>query len=127
MPIVDHNSLPETPWRPNYRKWDITRSGDGTTSSSMSYSVVGVGAGAPLHTHEADELIVILDGTVEARLGEDVRRVGADHTLVIPPGTPHGFTNVGPGDARILVFFPVSDPFAHTTYFEGAPPEVHRS
>ena len=31
MPIVDHNKSPETPWRPNYRKWDITREGDHTT------------------------------------------------------------------------------------------------
>ena len=127
MPIVDHNALPETPWRPNYRNWDITQPGDGTTSSSLSYSVVGVGAGAPLHKHNADEYITILEGTLEVRAGDETHRVEADHTLVIPPGTPHGFTNVGPGDARILVFFPVSDPFAHTTYFEGAPPEVHRS
>ena len=126
MPIVDHGAIPETPWRPNYRKWDITRPGDGTTSSAMSYSVVGVGAGAPLHTHEADELIVILEGTVEARLGDEVGNVGADHTLVIPPNTPHGFTSVGPGDARIMAFFPISDPFDHTTFLEGEPPAAHR-
>ncbi|MCH9010544.1 MAG: hypothetical protein IIC21_07970, partial [Chloroflexi bacterium] len=76
MPIVDHNNTPETPWRPNYRKWDITREGDGTTSSSVAYSVIGVGAGAPPHTHESDEFIVILEGTAEARLGDDVRKVG---------------------------------------------------
>lgn len=126
MPIVDHKALPETPWRPNYHKWDITRPGDGTISSSLSYSVVGVGTGAPLHTHGADELIVILEGTVEARLGDDVSNVGADHTLVIPPNTPHSFTSVGPGDARIMAFFPVNNPFDHTTFLEGEPPEAHR-
>ena len=126
MPIVDHGTLPETPWRPNYRKWDITKPGDGSTSSSLSFSVVGVGAGAPLHTHEADELIVILEGTVEARLGDLVQRVGPEHTLVVPPNVPHAFTNVGPGDARMMAFFPISDPFDHTTFLEGAPPETHR-
>ena len=125
MPIVDHNSLEETPWRPNYKKWDITRPGDGTTSSSLFLSVVGVGAGAPLHVHESDELIVILEGSLEVRLGEEVRRVGHDHTLVIPPGVPHGFTSVGPGEARILGFFPIADPFDHTTFLEGAPPAAH--
>ena len=125
MPIVDHNGLEETPWRPNYRKWDITRPGDGTTSSSFSYSVVGVGAGAPLHVHEADELIVLLEGSLEVRLGDEVRQIGPDHTLVIPPNVPHGFTSVGPGEARILAFFPIPDPFDHTTYLEGAPPEAH--
>ncbi len=126
MGIVDHNDLPETPWRPNYRKWEITRPGDGTTSSSVSYSVVGRDAGAPLHVHEADELITILRGTLEVRLGDEVRRVGPDHTLVIPPGVAHGFSNPGPGDACILTFFPISDPFAHTTYLEGTPPAAHK-
>ena len=68
MPIVDHSSIPETPWRPNYRQFNITRPGDGTTSSTMDLGVVGVGAGAPLHVHEADELIVVLGGTLEVRL-----------------------------------------------------------
>ena len=126
MPIIDHNNIPETPWRPNYHKWDITKPGDGTTSSSASYSEVGVGAGAPLHTHEADEIIVILEGTVEARLGDDVQEVGANHTLVIPPNVPHGFTIVGDGVARLLTFFPIQDPFNHTTFLEGSPPEAHR-
>ena len=126
MPILDHNNLPETPWRPNYRKWDLTRPGDGTTSSSLSYSVVGEGVGAPLHTHKADELITILKGTLEVRFGDAVHQVGPDHTLVIPPHVPHGFKNVGPGDAHLMAFFPVPDPFNHTTYLEGVPPVAHR-
>ena len=24
MPIIDHNNVPEVPWRPGYRKWDVT-------------------------------------------------------------------------------------------------------
>ncbi len=126
MPIVDHSSVPETPWRPNYRQWTITRPGDGTTSSSMDLATIGVGAGAPLHTHEADELIVVLEGTLEVRLGDEVQTVGPDHTVVVPPNVAHGFTCVGPGPARTIGFFPVTDPFAHTTYLEGEPPEVHR-
>ena len=91
MPIVDHSSIPETPWRPNYRQFNITRPGDGTTSSTMDLGIVGVGAGAPLHVHEADELIVVLGGTLEVRLGDEVLEAGPDHTLVIPPNVPHGF------------------------------------
>ena len=123
MPIVNHADIPEVPWRPNYQKWDITQSDDGTTSSSLSYSVVGINAGTPLHTHEADELIVVLEGTLEARLGDQVTNVGANHTLVIPPNTPHRFTSVGPGKAHIITFFPISDPFDHTHYLEGGLPE----
>lgn len=122
MPIVDHAALCETQWRPNYRKWDISAQDDGTTSSNLSISVAGPGAGAPLHKHESDEIIVILDGELDVRLGDDVVTVGRDHTLIIPPNVPHGFSVAGEKEARILTFFPISDPFDHTTFLEGGPP-----
>ena len=122
MPIVDHNAVPETPWRPNYRKWDLAGPEEGV-SSTLAYSIVGVGAGAPLHVHQDDEIIVILEGTLEVRLGEEVHEVGGDHTLVIPRDVPHGFSCVGPGEARILAFFPVADAFERTQYLQGGPPD----
>ena len=121
MPIIDHNTVPETPWRPNYRKWDLAGPKDGI-SSNLFLSAVGVGAGAPLHFHEEDEIIVVLQGTLEVRLGDEVQLVGADHTVIVPPRVPHAFTAVGTDEARILGFFPTPDPFDHTTYLEGSPP-----
>lgn len=120
MPIIDHSDLPETPWRPNYRKWEIAGPKDGI-SSSLSHAVLGGGAGAPLHFHEDDELIVVLEGVLEVRIGDEVHQVPADHTVVVPPGVPHGFTCVGPDRARIMGFFPVPNPFDRTTYLEGVP------
>ena len=127
MPIVDHNTLSESPWRPNYRKFDITTPGDGTTSSCLSYSFVKTGAGAPLHFHKDEELIVILKGELQVKLGNETQRAKHNHTLVIPSNLPHAFTNLGPEEATILVFFPVSNPFDHTTYLEGVPPERHKN
>ena len=126
MPIVRHDTLPETPWRPNYRKWDVTGPNDGTTSSSLSISVAAPGTGAPLHKHEDDELIVLLDGELEVRMGDEVVTVGPDHTLVVPPNVPHGFTVTGPNSARMLAFLPVADPFSRTVYLEGSPPAGHQ-
>ena len=80
-----------------------------------------------LHYHEEDEAIVVLEGTLEVRLGDQVHRVGADHTLLVPPGAPHGFTSVGSVPARVLGFFPSADPFERTTFLEGQPPEAHRT
>ena len=121
MPIIDHGSVPETPWRPNYRKWDLAGEADGITSN-LSYAEVGHGAGAPLHYHQDDELIVVLAGVLEVQLGSEHRRVGAEHTVVVPPNVQHSFVSVREEDARVLVFFPVSDPFERTTYLEGSRP-----
>lgn len=121
MPIIDHRSVVEVAWRPNYRKWDIVGPGKGM-NANLSYSVAQVGAGAPLHVHEDDELIVILKGELEVRLGSVTKLVGPDHTLAVPPNVEHGFTVVGSTEAEFLVFFPVPDPFDRTTYLEDAPP-----
>lgn len=121
MPIIDHKSVPEVPWRPNYRKWDIVGPETGM-STNLSYSVAQVGTGASLHLHEDDELIVILKGELEVRLGDETRIVGPDHTLAIPPNVEHGFSVVGSGEAELLIFFPVPNPFDRTTYLEGSLP-----
>jgi len=122
LPIIDHNDTDETPWRPNYKRWDITKKGDGTTSSSMSLSLLGTGAGTPLHVHETDELIVVLNGELEMVIDSETYNVGASHTIIVPPNVPHKFTNIRECDVQILGFFPIQDPFNHTKYLEGIAP-----
>lgn len=123
MPIINHAHLPEVPWRPGYRKWDITTHEHGV-STSLSLNTAEPGTGAPLHTHAIDELIVILSGALEVRIAGETHRVGPDHTLVIPPGVPHGFTVVGEASAEMLVVFNDMQPYSteNTTYLEGRRP-----
>ena len=85
MPIVDHHQTPEVPWRPGYRKWDIAGAEQGVTST-LSINTAEPGAGAPLHTHTMDELIVIMEGALEVRIDGETYLVEKDHTIVVPPG-----------------------------------------
>ncbi len=126
MPIIDHRQAPEVPWRPGYRKWDITTHEHGV-STSLSLNYAEPGTGAPLHTHAIDELIVIMSGTLEVRIDGETHRVEKDHTLVIPPGVEHAFTVVGEENADLLVVFPDMDPYAahNTTYLEGNRPSAY--
>lgn len=126
MPIIDHSQAPEVPWRPGYRKWDITTHEHGV-STSLSLNTAEPGTGAPLHTHAIDELIVIVSGSLEVRINGETCRVERNHTLVIPPGAEHGFTVVGEEPAELLVVFPDLDPYAehNTTYLEGSRPAAY--
>ena len=123
MPIIDHDQVLEVPWRPGYRKWDITTAEHGV-STSLSLHTEEPGTGAPLHTHSIDELIVILSGELEVRINGQTHRVVKDHTLAVPPGTEHGFTVVGDEPAKLLAVFPSMDPYSveNTTYLEGTRP-----
>ena len=123
MPIIDHKQAPEVPWRPGYRKWDIAGHEQGVTST-FSLNTAEPGTGAPLHTHTVDELIVILDGSLEVKIDGETHIVYKNHTVVIPPGAEHGFKVVGERIANLMVFFPTLDPYSpeHTQYLEGARP-----
>lgn len=123
MSIVDHKNAAEIPWRPGYRRFTLAGKEHGVACSA-SLSVLEPGAGAPTHFHSAvDEIIVVLEGMLDVRIGEEHYRVGANHTLALPAGVPHGFVAVGPGSTRILAFLPQSGEAVATTYLDGGPPQ----
>jgi quercetin dioxygenase-like cupin family protein len=123
MPVVVHAEAVEIPWRPGYRVWRLAGEEQGI-GCAATLALVEPGAGAPLHLHEdADEILILLEGRLEVRLGEERRIVEAGSTISVPAGLPHGFTALGPGGpARLHVFFPRHGVFARTRYLEGTPP-----
>lgn len=77
-------------------------------SLAIIREVIAVGDRIPLHTHDVDEVITILDGVADARLGEESRRIGRDAVVFIPAGTPHGTANAGATPVEILAAFPAT-------------------
>jgi mannose-6-phosphate isomerase-like protein (cupin superfamily) len=70
-----------------------------------------------------DEIFILLEGTLDLRLGDEQRLVEANHTIAIPAGVPHAFVAVGPTPVRMFTFMPRNRAIADaTTYYEGAPP-----
>jgi quercetin dioxygenase-like cupin family protein len=122
MPVIKNAAAPEIKWRNGYRVFSLSGNEQGVTCS-CSRAVIEPGAGAPLHVHaDADEVLIVVEGTLEFRIGTTRSVVGPDHTISIPAGTPHGFVAVGPSPARIFTFFPRIGAFLRTTYLEGEPP-----
>jgi quercetin dioxygenase-like cupin family protein len=75
-------------------------------SLALLVEEMAVGDRIPLHTHDVDEAITILDGDAETRLGEERRRVGPGTVIFIPAGAPHGTANTGGRPLRIQAVFP---------------------
>jgi len=123
MPIVAHDHAAEIPWRPGYRTFALAGPDQGVKCVA-SYSIIEPGSGAPLHYHnEVDEILIVVEGTLELRLGDMTQLVERDHTVSIPARTPHAFTAVGPSPVRMILFVPQSGAIADaTTYLEGAAP-----
>ena len=123
MPIVRNADARELPWRPGYRNFVLAGREQGLACIA-GYSVLEPGAGAPLHAHnDVDEIFIVLEGTLDFRLGEERRLVEANHTIAIPAGVKHAFIAVGPSPVRMFTFMPRDRAIAEaTTYFEGEPP-----
>lgn len=123
MPIIANADAKEIPWRPGYRNFVLAGRDQGLNCVA-GFSVLEARAGAPLHAHkDADEVFIVIEGTLDFRLGDERCLVGANHTIAIPAGVPHSFVAVGPGPVRMYTFMPASGAIAGATvYFEGGPP-----
>ena len=59
--------------------------------------------GPPLHVHDAeDEVVVVLEGSLEYQLGDDRGRVDAGGLLWFPRTVPHAIANNGEAPVRFI-------------------------
>jgi quercetin dioxygenase-like cupin family protein len=62
----------------------------------------GPGGGPRLHRHPYDETWVVIEGSLTFQAGEERFAAGPGDIVVVPPETPHRFTNDGPGTSRLV-------------------------
>ncbi len=122
MPVINHQHLPEVEMRPGIRGQFLASKDQGARGVCLLVNSVEPGAAAPLHKHTVEETMLVLEGTVWVRLGEEHYTVGPDHTVIIPANTPHAWGNSGSSVAKLLWAFGGPDPFSDSTYLEGTPP-----
>jgi quercetin dioxygenase-like cupin family protein len=77
----------------------------GNASSAVVYFEIEPGHYLGTHTDSAEEIVLILAGTVEANLGGETGRLSAGQAALIPAMVPHGIRNVGDELARCVGFF----------------------
>jgi HTH-type transcriptional regulator, repressor for puuD len=59
------------------------------------------GTAIPLHTHNVEESVLVLEGEAAAVVGEDSFELEAGDATWVPAGVPHRFANRGRGRLRI--------------------------
>ena len=71
-----------------------TRSHGAQTFEVWRSSVLPGGA-TPLHTHETEEVFVVLSGKGEVQVGDEIIPFAAPATVIAPAGVPHQLRNTG--------------------------------
>jgi mannose-6-phosphate isomerase-like protein (cupin superfamily) len=65
-------------------------------------SIYPAGTGAPLHTHNCDEHVTLLQGTAEVEIAGETTALVPDDTTYVPAGIVHAFRNTGAAAMKIL-------------------------
>jgi quercetin dioxygenase-like cupin family protein len=78
----------------------------GTKSTAAVYGELDPGCRLGTHVDAAEEVLLVLDGTVELTVGDERCQLAAGGIAVAPAMVPHGFRNVGMEKVRYIGFFP---------------------
>lgn len=79
-----------------------TTAAGGENEITTGMSVYPVGSGAPLHSHNCDEHVTVLDGRAEVFVEGETTELEQYDTTYIPSPLPHLFRNIGDTPLRIL-------------------------
>lgn len=79
----------------------------GTKSGAAVYFELEPGKELGAHTDSAEEIVYVIDGTIEATLGNNNQkdRLSAGELGVVPVMELHNFRNVGRNTAKVIGFF----------------------
>jgi quercetin dioxygenase-like cupin family protein len=71
-------------------------------AATVIETIAAPGEGPPLHVHEQDEFIRVLDGRFRVKLGDELHEAETGAFIWIPRDVAHTWQNVGDTEARFL-------------------------
>ena len=97
--VIDRETWAEAPDR-----WqgELQLAGYDSNSCLIFNYLAEPGGGPRLHTHPYAEIFVIREGTGLFTVGDKQITATTGQILIVPPDTPHKFTNLGPGPLETL-------------------------
>jgi mannose-6-phosphate isomerase-like protein (cupin superfamily) len=83
------------------------------------------GASAPVHFHNCDEQVTIMQGIAEVQVDDTVDRLSVHDSTFIPSGHPHRFLNVG--NEPLVILWIYDTPHVTRTFVESGVTVEHLS
>ena len=92
MPVIDAKTLPT----------GSLEGEDHGATISVILDQSEPGHGPKMHKHPYDETWVVIEGHLTLRAGDQQLDAGLGDIVIVPPNTPHKFTNHGPERANLV-------------------------
>ena len=113
MPIIRKNDWTqrEDAESPGLELFDIVDAAGGSHNLKVGEVNVPPMTRVPRHIHtNSEEVIIVLEGEVEALVGSQRMAIEPGHAVLAPAGVVHGFVNLSESPARLLYVFPIHEP-----------------
>lgn len=88
-------------------QWLLSKT-DGTPNFAMREITIQPGGNTPIHSHDWEHLIYVLEGQGIAESADDKTDITVGHAIFVPGGEHHTFRNTGESQMRILCMIPNS-------------------
>lgn len=106
MPIITHASQPHTQSEDFTSIQPLVTKDHGAVSLTVQEVTMKPGMAGRLQSHPVDIAYMMLEGSIQMIVGDEVRTVRSGSTLLAPPGTPYKLINNTWVTARLLMIFP---------------------
>jgi quercetin dioxygenase-like cupin family protein len=106
MPIINHNAQPILQSNEFSRIRPLVTKDHGAAALTIQEVTINPGRAGQLQTHSVDIAFMMLEGSIQMIVGDEVRTVRSGNTLLAPPGTPYKLINNTWVPARLLMIFP---------------------
>jgi quercetin dioxygenase-like cupin family protein len=108
MPIINHRSQPLLQSDEFSSLRPLVSKDHGAASLTIQEITIKPGTQGRLQTHPVDIAFMMLEGSLQMIVGNEVRTVRSGNTLLAPPGTPYKLINNTWVPARLLMIFPAA-------------------
>ena len=107
MPILYRSDAKTEEGYPGVPRTILVDANHGAKSLWVGHLEIAPGAQVTTHIHpDTEEAMVIVEGQLEAVLGDEVVNLGPGDTVLAPAGVKHGFINRSGAKAVSLASFP---------------------
>jgi quercetin dioxygenase-like cupin family protein len=107
MPIIQYSDAPSEEGFPGVNRAVLVDASHGSESLHVGHLTLSPGSSVTTHIHpDTEEAMVIVEGSLEAILGDETVTVGPGDTVLAPAGIKHGFVNRTQEAAKLLAVFP---------------------
>jgi mannose-6-phosphate isomerase-like protein (cupin superfamily) len=94
MQVID-NTLRERATLPGIEHLTLAGGAQSLKRLSVWRQTMAQGSATPVHQHDCEEVVLVLEGSGEVRWDGGALAFGPDSTLVIPPRVAHEIVNTG--------------------------------